>query len=656
MELAANRTPLAIAYEFVTQIRSSGIDKRTWTYSQLNEQGNRAAALLQRNGIQPGVLVAICFDKCPEASFAILGILKAGCAYVALDPGAPFERKKFIIEDSGAKIILTADRKSGVLWNHDDAFDKIAISSIYLDEELQTMANAEVLPVRILPKHLCYCLYTSGTTGTPKGCEITHENAVQAMRAFSILFDGHWNSNSKWLQFASFHFDVSVLEQFWSWSERIRVISAPRDVIFEDLAGTIRALDITHIDLTPSLAVLLHPDEVPSLCRGVFITGGEALRQEILDVWGPQNVIYNGYGPTEATIGVTMYTRVPKNGQPSNIGEQFENVGTSVLEPNTETLVLRGAVGELCVSGKLVGRGYLGRPDLTEKKFLTLEKFGERVYRTGDLVRLLHNGCFQFLGRADDQVKLRGQRLEMGEINSIVKRTEGIIDVSTYVLKHPQQQKEQLVTFVVPKHDMNNTDESVVQLTPGLISVVGKVFENCRARLPPYMVPTHVIPINVLPLSANNKVDVVRLKYLFTTLSPDDLQTIGRAGTSSRSDLNTVEEQVANILAQGFNIPLVDIRPSSSIFELGLDSITVMRFARALKVEGFCLASPSIIMKSKPSLYITEYPLLTCRRCHNSKPKQCNFIKINITIEFRGTHTGKASHHCHCSQTQKHGR
>lgn len=134
-----------------------------------------------------------------------------------------------------------------------------------------------------------------GTTGTPKGCDITHENAVQAILAFQRIFVGRWDSESRWLQFASYHFDVSVLEQFWSWSVGIAVTSAPRDLILEDIPEIIRQLRITHIDLTPSLARTLRPDNVPSLWKGVFITGGELLKQEILDEWGPKACIYNLY-------------------------------------------------------------------------------------------------------------------------------------------------------------------------------------------------------------------------------------------------------------------------------------------------------------------------------------------------------------------------
>jgi len=315
---------------------------------------------------------------------------------------------------------------------------------------------------------------------------------VQALLAFQRLFAGHWDTNSRWLQFASFHFDVSVLEQYWSWSVGICVVSAPRDLIFEDLAKSISDLNITHIDLTPSLAQILHPDEVPSLCKGVFITGGESLKQEILDVWGPKGVIYNGYGPTEATIGCTMYPRVPANGKPSNIGPQFDNVGSLVLHPGSDAPVLRGGVGELCVSGKLVGKGYLNRPELTAERFPYLERFGERVYRTGDLVRLLHDGTFDFLGRADDQVKLRGQRLEVAEINSVIKQSgQTISDVATLVLKHPKQQKEQLVAFLV----CGKFSRAQIQVRLDEAKWMASAKQACYEKLPPYMIPTHFVPL-----------------------------------------------------------------------------------------------------------------------------------------------------------------
>lgn len=291
VEVKAQQHPDRIALEFAISSSDTKIVKKQWSYHELNAEGNKVANLLIGKGVVTGDLIAICFDKCPQASFAILGILKAGCAYVALDPTAPLARRCFILQDSQAKLILGMKEQVEVLQEH----VRLTIISLDSSADMETLpSSSPLLNGVVYSSNTCYCLYTSGTTGTPKGCEITHENAVQAILSFQRLFEGHWDDRSRWLQFASFHFDVSVLEQYWSWSVGICVTSAPRDLIFQDIAGTIRQLEITHIDLTPSLASTLHPDDVPSLCRGVFITGGEQLKQEILDVWGPKGVIYNG--------------------------------------------------------------------------------------------------------------------------------------------------------------------------------------------------------------------------------------------------------------------------------------------------------------------------------------------------------------------------
>ncbi|KAI5788368.1 hypothetical protein EDC01DRAFT_617399 [Geopyxis carbonaria] len=471
------------------------------------------------------------------------------------------------------------------------------------ESEIHTASFETPVITDLTPDNLSYCLYTSGTTGTPKGCELTHENAVQAMLAFQRLFAGHWDADSKWLQFASFHFDVSVLEQYWSWSVGICVTSAPRDLIFQDLAGTIDTLQITHLDLTPSLAALLSPEDVPSLCRGVFITGGEALKQEILDKWGETGVIYNGYGPTEVTIGCTMYPRVPANGKPSNIGPQFDNVGSYVFAPGTERPVPRGAIGELCASGKLVGRGYLNRPDLTNEKFPLLKEYNERIYRTGDLVRILHDGTFDFTGRADDQVKLRGQRLEIGEINEVVKKAPNaeIQAVTTLVLRHPKQQKDQLVSFVILGSESEIPTERGI--TPFVrtgsehAKIISHLVAACKTKLPTYMVPTHFLPVSHMPLSINNKVDNKSLKALYEATTLDVLQRLSRV-EEDKGDWNDAEKKLRDVLMHITGLQSDEIRRSSTIFELGLDSVAVVGLARRLNRSGFTGASPSLLLQN----------------------------------------------------------
>jgi amino acid adenylation domain-containing protein len=593
VELRALQAPDTTALHFVTGYNGDVPIEETWTYAELNDNGNRVAQLLLPR-VNHGDIVAIYFDKCPEAYFSILGILKAGCAFLALDPGAPHARNEFILQDSGASVLVTSRART------DNLELSVILPTIFLDQGCLSAAPSDPLVLKLKPNDVCYCLYTSGTTGTPKGCEITHDNAVQCMLAFRHIFAGHWQDDSRWLQFASLHFDVSVLEQYWSWSVGITLVAAPRDLILEDLAGAISRLGITHIDLTPSLARLLHPDDVPSLCKGVFITGGESLKQEILDVWGSKSVIYNFYGPTEATIGVTVFPRVPITGRASNIGKQFVNVGSYVLKPGTQQPVLRGGVGELCVSGRLVGKGYLKRENLTAEKFPILQQFGDRVYRTGDLVRVLHDGCFDFLGRADDQVKLRGQRLEIGEINHAIRKgVDSIQDVATLVVRNESQKKDLLVSFITTA-DGARREKSTIMLEVlddfSAAELCQRARDACRSKLPSYMVPAYVLQVSFIPLSSNNKAETKRLATFFTSLTTDKLMSLSSFPNASRRALSGTGTRIVAILAAMQKIEPSSVKSESSIFELGIDSITVLRLSRELKKEGFSMASPSLIL------------------------------------------------------------
>ncbi|KAK2762740.1 NRPS [Arachnomyces sp. PD_36] len=595
VENQAESHPSNPALEFVSDVSEQGITRKVWTYQQLDEESNRYAHLLQRQGASQGGLIGICFDKCPEAHFSILAILKTGCAYVALDPTAPISRKRFIVEDSRCRIVLCTSAHSEELKSLPEVII-IATDTPGILDPYSRLAVSLDRPIS--PDDTSYCLYTSGTTGTPKGCEITHDNAVQAMLAFQRIFKGHWDGHSRWLQFASFHFDVSVLQQYWSWGVGICVTSCPRDVLFSDLAGVIRQLEITHIDLTPSLARLISPHEVPSLCQGVFITGGEQLKQEILNLWGDKGVVYNGYGPTEATIGCTMLPRMSRNDRPSNIGFRFDNVGSFVFKPGSNVPVMRGCAGELCVSGPLVGRGYLNRKELTEEKFQWLDDHEARIYRTGDLVRILHDGSFSFLGRIDDQVKLRGQRLEIGEINEVVRLSTSIIeDVSTLVLKHPRQPKEQLVSFVVSRSFERNSPLDTIWSSYDARLLVSQVKKACSSRLPVYMVPTHVIPMSALPLSPNNKIDSRKLKDMYESMSLETLQSISSAGSITNGEISTTTDAIICCLSTFVECSAEGIESSSNIFALGLDSISVISFAKSLRNAGFVSAEPSMVMK-----------------------------------------------------------
>ena len=593
VEETADRTPNITALEFVRGFDSTKVIIDTWTYAELESEGNRIAHLLLQNGAETGDIIAICFDKCPQASFAILGALKAGCGYAAIDPGAPVDRKQFILQDCGSKIVLTMSDRVAEFPVKDGlkVFDlNDAETSRQLSAERPTLATP-------LNRHdTCYCLYTSGTTGAPKGCLVSHDSAVQAMLSFESIFRGHWTSDSRWLQFASFHFDVSVLEQYWSWYVGICVTSAPRDLMLEDLPGFIQKMKITHLDLTPSLARLLTPELVPSLCEGVFIVGGEQVSADIIDTWGDARCLYNFYGPSEVTIGCTVRPRVTQNTKPANIGRQWDNVGTYVLEPGTERAVVRGGVGELCLSGVLVGKGYLNRPELTEKSFVHLKKYGERVYRTGDLVRLLHDDSFEFLGRIDDQVKLRGQRLEIGEINQVVRRASSDVkSVTTIVITQPAHGKEQLVAFFSTSETRRHENTCDVMSTPQARNFVAKLRRHCLDKLPGYMVPSSFLMISSMPLTINNKIDTKRLAELYKST----FDVTNSQAAHSTIEYNTeIFGKVVTTLGGWFHVPREHIQRGSSLFELGLDSVSAIGLSKKLKTEGFAHSTTATVMRN----------------------------------------------------------
>ena len=591
VEVTAQKYPNNIALEFCTEIWPNVI-KRYWTYREIDLLGNKIAHLISDH-VGCKSLVAVCFDKCPEAYFTILGILKSGNAFVALDPAAPRARKKFILQDSEAQLILTC----GEACN--DITDVTELRIVNLGQiNLDGLSGTPLHLNNISSSDVCYCLYTSGSTGTAKGCDITHENSVQAMAAFHRLFAGHWQLDSRWLQFASFHFDVSVLEQYWSWSAGITLISAPKDLILQDLTQCIRKLGITHLDLTPSLAQTLIPEEVPSLCKGIFIVGGEPLKKEIVKVWGRHGVIYNGYGPTETTIGVTMLPRVSVNDRASNIGWQFDNVGSFVLSAGSENLTVRGAIGELCIYGKLVGNGYRNRSELTRERFPYHSQLKLRYYRTGDLVRLLHNNSFDYIGRSDLQVKLRGQRLELSEIDSVIRsHSDKITNVVTILMKHQKTLKDMLVSFIVlqERKQIENADKYIAEKN----ETIATVREICSSTLPPYMVPTFIISVPSIPLTANNKVNKAELERAFETWSKGERNEQLANETNFSCEILPSHQKIIDNLSLVLHTKLSNISPKSNVFSLGLDSVTMIKFVHVLKDSGFTKAQNVLVMQSE---------------------------------------------------------
>ncbi|MFC4149886.1 amino acid adenylation domain-containing protein [Micromonospora mangrovi] len=454
----------------------------TVSYAELNTRANRLAHRLVAAGVGADHLVGVLAERSVEMVVAVLAVLKAGGAYLPIDPGLPADRVAFMLADSGARLLLTptalADRVTGT-----DA------TVVPIDAADLADLPGDDLPARSGPDDLAYVIYTSGSTGTPKGVAVTHRSVTNLWltRDLAGLHPG-----SRVLQFAPFSFDVSVFEMVLSLLGGVPlVVPTPADLAGGvEIVGLINRQRVTFTFMPPSLLAHLAPEHVPTL--EVLGSGGEDCPAEVAERWGGKKRFLIGYGPTEATVYATVTDEIVGGGHPP-IGRPVANTVVRVLDERLRPRPI-GAPGELYLGGPGLARGYLHRPELTEAAFVRHPVTGERLYRTGDLVRYLPDGNLEFLGRTDDQVKLRGFRIELGEIAAALRAAPGVAD-AVAVVREDRPGDKRLVGYVVPA-DAGADDE-----------VTRAARDAVAARLPQYMVPAAVVALPALPLNPNGKVD-----------------------------------------------------------------------------------------------------------------------------------------------------
>ncbi|KAJ3550989.1 hypothetical protein NMY22_g88 [Coprinellus aureogranulatus] len=558
------------------------------TYTQLDERASKVARWLVSCGLRPEDRVALCLSRDIFFHAALMGILRAGGCYVPIDPDLPVERKAYIARDSNAAFVLTTSELSPP--------DLFGPMTVYVDEP-DTRAAIEKEDGTVFNvanvEGLSYMLYTSGTTGNPKGCLLTNKGLAQAIFALSSTAAQAKIENvqlGRYLAVASIAFDVHLGETFVPMALGMPLFSASRSELLENLPHYVNTLQITHLGIVPSLieATLnaTSDDEGKTNLRYIA-SGGEKMSDAILDKWAdhPQVRLANFYGPSEVTIGCAaryMDSNTPK----SNVGRPFANVSGYVVDSDMQILP-RGGIGELVVEGPLVGRGYHGRPDLTQKVFLQWPEEGCWAYRTGDLVRMLPDSTIEILGRIDTQIKLRGVRIESEGVSAIVRKgappTIGVsLDATTILAKHPQIGNDQLVSFVT-------WNPSVP------ISLHSKYMQHPARE---YMRPSHIIPITWLPLSSNGKTDAKICRDIFLGLTAQEIMNLASEGKCEETDAcNEVEEKVFTILQHHAPLCPSSAYPDLSVFECGLDSLAVIRFTSDLKEKFHKHLSASDVMK-----------------------------------------------------------
>ena len=541
--LSAPVTPTSIPELFAAQaVRTPdavalSCGERSWTYRALDDESNRLAHTLIDLGARRGRCVALLSERRGEAIIAILAVLKTGAAYLPIAPAVPDTRIEFMLTDA-APIAAIA---SGALRSR---FDGYGLPVIDLSEPVaQTRSGAvEVGPA---PDDIAYIVYTSGTTGVPKGVATTHRNVTQVLGYEHLGLPS--GPGQAWSQWYSYAFDASVEEIWGPLLHGGRVVVVPESMVLEDFQEFLVAERVTALHQTPSAAAALSPEALDGMA---LVVAAEACSAEMVDRWAPGRLMVNAYGPTESTICVTVSPPLtPGSGTPA-IGVPVAGAALFVLDSSLRRVPV-GVVGELYVAGLGLSPGYVGRMSLTASRFVACPfgEPGQRMYRTGDLVRWGADGQLHYVGRADDQVKIRGYRIELGEIQTALAGFDGV---------------EQAVVIV---REDRPGDKRLVGYVTGAVDPV-RARAALAEQLPAYMVPAAVMVIEALPLTVNGKLDVRALP------EPQYQETPYRAPS------NPAEETLAGLYAEVLGRDRVGV--DDSFFDLGGDSLSAMRLIAAI--------------------------------------------------------------------------
>ncbi|MZQ80588.1 amino acid adenylation domain-containing protein [Paenibacillus sp. 5J-6] len=471
------------------------------TYGELNRRANQLARKLREEGVGKDVRVALLMERSPEMLVGILAVLKAGGAYVPIDPDYPLERIRYIVGDSSAAVLLSdralsADEQEGLL--SEQQLVRLVTTA---DSDLAARSG-ENLPAVHGPDSLAYVLYTSGTTGVPKGVMIEHRNVVQLLLNDQLLFA--FGAEDVWSVFHAYGFDFSVWEMYGALLYGGRCVIVPKAVAQSPAAflELLIAEGVTVLNQTPTAFYGLIREacegskglQQPKLAVRYVIFGGEALQPQMLKPWKaayPEITLVNMYGITETTVHVTYkeITEAEMAVKQSVIGLPLPTVTGYVMD-SARRLVPIGVAGELYVGGDGVARGYLNRDELTEERFVTNPyRPQERLYRSGDLMKRRADGELEYLGRIDHQVKIRGHRIEIGEVEH--RLLSHLFVQEATVLAQELQGQTELCAYVVLREDVT----------------IGELRTHMQEGLPAYMVPSHYIRLEQIPLTVNGKID-----------------------------------------------------------------------------------------------------------------------------------------------------
>ena len=572
-----------------------------FTYRELDDLSTSLAYYLVENGVGPEVMVPLCFDKSRWTVIAMHAVIKAGGVCVNLLPTHPIGRIRAIIEDSNAKIALAAPQHVRLLTELGILNSIIAVQSSLFEGIGDRTTRA--LP-QVLSTNAVSVLYTSGTTGKPKGIVIEHGAFCTA----STAFGSKWGlgPGTRVFSFAAHSFDVSIGDMLTTIMRGGCVCIPSEQERLDDVEGAINRMQANYADLTPTLVERLDPRKVPSM--KTLIVGGEPCKTAVIEKWAGVLDLIMSYGPAECSINCSGNEPAKVTSHPGDLGIPIGGKLWICDVDNHNWLVPVGGVGELLIEGRILARGYLNDKEKTEAAFIenpAWAKTGKgephrRFYKSGDLARYNLDGTIHYVARKDTQVKLYGQRVELGEIEHMVgalfsQAQQVAVDV---ISREGSEDIKLLAVFLYMKSEVADEDEDdqgfLYPLSDELRSEFINLQEKLAAALPRYMVPSVFITLKRMPFTISRKLDRAQLRKLGSTLSETQLDLYSLADANKRPPSTTMEHKLHSIWADVLRIQTSSIGVDDNFFRLGGDSIVAMKLAGTSRAQGLSLTVTDI--------------------------------------------------------------
>lgn len=564
-----------------------------YSYSELDNLASRLAQHLRDLGVRKGARVPFLFHKSAYAIVAVLATLKAGGVSFALNADFPTERLMALFNSTGAELILAGADCTNLLGEH-------AVKTLVVDDALLSGPPSSSIDVdeHTSPDDAALIVFTSGSTGNPKG--IVFEHRQYCSYALAHHKAHYLDEKSRHLQFSSHNFDSYFADTLSTLMAGGCVCIPPEESRLTDLAGVISSMKVTSMFMTPTLAHILKPSQVPTL--KVLVIGGESAVQDVIDLWADHVTLVNTYGPAECCPDAVYHNFTTGKRDCRKIGKALRSATLWIIRPdNCRLLAPIGTVGELVIQGPTVARGYLNLPKETEAAFIESLHWQRhdgkqhwRSYRTGDLVRYAPDGSLEFIGRKDRQIKLRGQRIELGEIEHHLKT---VLPDGTLIAVEVTA-KDALVAFRTQNGTSSHHQSQrniLLHATDDIREENSRVINELSKLLPGYMVPLIHLPVHIMPTTPSDKIDRKALRRTVDSMSDSDFSAYSLSSVETEGPLTATEVVLRDLWCEVLAVEADSITKASNFIYLGGSSITAMRLASLTREHGISLQLADIL-------------------------------------------------------------